>query len=100
MLIVGLSFWVVWHETVTLRPWKGYQVQYNELKKQQLLEEYDRAMIEFNAPEVQQKYEELKNRLEEIERNLSDPETQKEYSTDEEEYNEIKIIFKKPEEDI
>ncbi|MEE8341832.1 MAG: hypothetical protein V3R52_07030, partial [Candidatus Neomarinimicrobiota bacterium] len=83
MLIVGLSFWVIWHETVKLRPWKGYQAQYNELKKQPLLEKYNRAVIEFNSPEVQQKYEELKNRLEEIEMNFSDSEIQKKYSADE-----------------
>jgi len=94
MLIVGLSFWVIWHETVKLRPWKGYQTQYNELKKQPLLEKYDRAVFEFNSPEVLQKYEELKNRLEGIERNFSDPETQKKYSADEKEYNEIRELLR------
>jgi len=93
MLIVGLSFWVIWHETVKLRPWKMYQVQYNELKREQLLENYEKAVIEFNRPEVQQKYEELKNKLEEIERNFSDPETLEKFSADEKEYNEIRELL-------
>ncbi|MCH7826747.1 MAG: hypothetical protein IIC75_02035, partial [Bacteroidetes bacterium] len=65
MLIICLSFWVIWHESVKLRPWKMYQNQYNELKKLKIQEKYEKAMIEFNNPEVQQKYEELKNRLNE-----------------------------------
>ena len=94
MLIIGLSFWVIWHETIKLRPWKMYQTQYNELKRQQMQGKYEKAMIEFNSPEVQQKYEELKNHLKEIERNFSDPETQKEYSANEKEYNEIRELLR------
>jgi len=94
MLIIGLSFWVIWHDTVKLRPWKMYQTQYNELKRQQMQGKYEKAMIEFNSPEVQQKYEELKNHLKEIERNFSDPETQKEYSANENKYNEIRELLR------
>lgn len=94
LLIVGLSYWVVWHETVKLRPWKMYQVQHNELKRQELQEEFDKAMIDFNSPEVQQKYKELNNRLEEIVRNFSDPKTQKEYTTTEKKYNEIRELLR------
>lgn len=94
MLIICLSFWVIWHESVKLRPWKMYQNQYNELKKLKIQEKYEKAMIEFNNPEVQQKYEELKNRLNEIERNFSNPETQKEYSTNKKDYDEIREMLR------
>ena len=59
--------------------------------RQQLQEKYERATKEFNSEKIQQKYEELKNRLEEIERNFSDPETQKEYTTTEKKYNERRM---------
>ena len=55
LLIIALSFWVIWFETIELRPWKSYQAQYFELKGHQLQSEYDMALREFQSPGIQQK---------------------------------------------
>lgn len=90
MIIVGVSIWVLWFEYVELRPWKAYQKQYLELKKQKLKNDYELALAEFQSPVIIEKYQKLKNRLKEVLENINQPEIQKEISTINGELNKIK----------
>lgn len=90
VVIIGVSIWVLWFESVKLRPWKAYQNQYIELKKQKLKSEYDKALSDFQSPEIQGKFHKLEKQLKEVEENFQKPEIQKRYTAVNEELEKIK----------
>jgi len=79
VIIFVLSLWVIWNETVTLRPWKSYQARYYELKQRLLEDEYEKALEDFQSPETQQKYNELKALVKEAEEDFQNSEVQEKY---------------------
>lgn len=95
ILIVGVSIWVLWFESVQLRPWKAYQKQYIELKRQKLESEYDKALNDFQSSENQKKYNELNEKLKEAIEFLQQEGVQKEYSSIKEELEKLKKIILK-----
>lgn len=89
-LIIVLSLWVLWFEGVSLRPWKKYQAQYNELKRTMLEDKYQAALKRFNSPEIQQRYSELTSKLKEVEKPFQSPGVQGEYRKVEKELSTIR----------
>lgn len=79
VVIIALSAWALWVETVKLRPWKAYQKQYIELKSQKLKSEYEKARYEFQSQETQKRYEELKMQLKKATENFQQPGVQEKY---------------------
>lgn len=90
MIIIALSIWVIWFETVQLRPWKAYQKQYYQLKQEQLEKEYDKALAEYRSPEIQGRRTELDIRLKNLIENLQRAEVQREYKKTEEDLEDIR----------
>jgi len=79
VVIIALSAWALWVEAVKLRPWKAYQKQYIELKRQDIKIEYEKVRHEFQSPGTQKKYAELKRQLKKTVENFQQPEVQKKY---------------------
>ncbi len=90
MIIIALSIWVIWFETVQLRPWKGYQKQYYQLKQEQLERDYDKALAEYRSPEIQGRRTELDIRLKNLNENLQRAEVQREYIKTEKDLEDIR----------
>lgn len=90
IIIVGVSIWVLWFEFVELRPWKAYQNQYIELKKQELKNNYELALVELQSPVIQEKHQKLKRQLNEVLEKSKQPEIQKEIATIKNELDKIK----------
>ncbi|MCG8343644.1 MAG: c-type cytochrome [Chlorobiales bacterium] len=79
LLLLGLTFWVIWKDEVQLRPWKSYQQEYKELKGKKLQEEYDRAKKEFDSNGNAQKLESLQAKLKAEEDFFNSREVQEKY---------------------
>lgn len=77
--LIVLSFWVIWFETVELRPWKDYQKTYYQLKLEKYEKEYDEAVARFNSPEIQVKYESLLALHKKNQKTFRSPEIQAQY---------------------
>ena len=80
LLLLGLSFWVIWKDEVQLRPWKSYQQEYKELKGKYLQSEYDMAKKEFESNGAAAKVEDLQARLKAAEEFFSSSEVQEKYT--------------------
>jgi cbb3-type cytochrome oxidase cytochrome c subunit len=63
LVLLALTFWVVWDDEFGLRPWKKYQEQYKVLKHEQLETEYQRAQAEFDSSGGSKKLAELEEKL-------------------------------------
>lgn len=79
ILIIVLFFWVFWFETVQLRPWKSYQKQYWQMKREQLEDNYNRIAEEFQNDSTQQLRQELVSQLEIVTNKFNHPKVQEEY---------------------
>jgi cbb3-type cytochrome oxidase cytochrome c subunit len=67
VLLLALSFWVIWDDEFGLRPWKKYQGDYKAMKHDQLEKEYRKAVVEFQRSGGHKRLAELEARLEKAE---------------------------------
>ncbi|MBI4007874.1 MAG: c-type cytochrome [Planctomycetes bacterium] len=77
--LIGVTIWAIWNETFTRRPWKQYQGRYSRLEEQYLKDKYTRLKEEFESPDVQAEYMEVKKHLDEAKSSLYSPNTKRYY---------------------
>ncbi|NTV06782.1 MAG: c-type cytochrome, partial [Chlorobiaceae bacterium] len=80
LLLLALSFWVIWDDEFGLRPWKKYQGEYKALKHEQLDREYRKAVVEFQRSGGHKRLAELEARLEKAEAFFQSKENKEKFS--------------------
>ncbi|MFQ5687588.1 MAG: hypothetical protein ACE5GV_13120, partial [Candidatus Scalindua sp.] len=78
-ILAATNVWALWNETVGKRPWKEYQKNYYALELQKLKNEYNDALLAFQHPAIQQKYNAVKEKLDDAWNLFKKPDVQYEY---------------------
>ncbi|MGQ3686190.1 MAG: c-type cytochrome [Candidatus Loosdrechtia sp.] len=78
-ILVIVTVWAIYNETVERRPWKRYQEQYNNVKYKKIKEAYEKDRAFFEQEDIQKEYRKTKNELERARKEFEDPSVQKEY---------------------
>jgi cytochrome c553 len=79
LLFIAVSVWVFWEETAILRPWKNYQRDYYEIKRNRVERDVQEARDEFEKRTHQEEHKRLKSRLAKEMEEFKRPEKQREY---------------------
>jgi mono/diheme cytochrome c family protein len=95
VVIIALSVWVIWFESVKLRPWKSYQAQYQELRHQKIKKEYEKVLQARHSPQILQIYKELNTKLKNAIENNKQPQISEQLSRITKERKRIREALKK-----
>ena len=79
-MIMGTFTWVILDEVFAGRPWKQQQRKYYSLLIDDARKEIEEAKAEFNSPEVQEKYNTVRDKLEKANEKLKESGGQDEYN--------------------
>lgn len=79
-ILAATNVWAIWNEIVGKRPWKEYQKNYYALELQKLKNEYNDALLAFQHPTIQQKYNAVKEKLDNAWNLFKKPDVQYEYN--------------------
>ena len=80
LMIMGTFTWVILDEVFAGRPWKQQQRKYYSLLIDDARKEIEEAKAEFNSPEVQEKYNTVRDKLEKANEKLKESGGQDEYN--------------------
>jgi len=79
LILVIVTMWVIYNETVDRRPWKKYQTQYNNLKYKKIKQTYEEERAFFESKDVQEEYARTRKELESAREEFEKPAVQKKY---------------------
>ncbi len=78
-ILVAVTLWAVFNETVDRRPWKKYQKQFHRMEYERIKQDYEKERAVFESPEVQEKYGKTKKNLDLAREDFQKPAVQDEY---------------------